>query len=81
MAAKIINGMSKAWFDAKNATLKSLKQAAKDQNKEMLQLVFMALGDGDRQKLNVAILNGFAKNMTYQEKLWFEAEYSIRYPA
>jgi len=80
-AIKTLNGLQKAWFDSSSATLLKLNKAGKKGNKEALQLVFKAMGDNNRQKLNLAILKGFAKNMSYQDKIWFEGGYSIRYPA
>ena len=67
-AIKTLNGLKKAWFNSSAATLRMLKQTAKNGNKEALQLVFRALGQGDRQKLKQAILKGYEKNMSVQEK-------------
>jgi len=79
-ANKTLNGLKKAWFDSSNATLRMLNNTEKSGNKEALQLVFRALGEGDRQKLKQAILKGFEKNMSFQEKIHFKTQLSLRYP-
>jgi hypothetical protein len=78
-ATNTLTAMRKVWVDAKNATLLKLKSGS-GKEKKAAKLLYRAIGDGDRQKLMLSILKGFATKMSYQEKIWFEADYSIRYP-
>ena len=47
---------------------------------DVFKLFFRALSANNRQQLCQGILRGFEKNLSYQEKLVWKSNYSIKYP-
>jgi hypothetical protein len=79
LCSKTLSAFQQAWNNARQATLSKLnKIAAVD--KKAGQLLYRAMGDGDRQTLTLRILKGFAKEASYQDRIWIELGYPIRYP-
>ncbi len=77
-----IQKRDKAWKSASDAALYNLNNKIKSKNikKETMQLIFKALSNNDKQKLNVAILTGFENQLSPIEKITWKSNYKIQYP-
>lgn len=77
-----IQQRDKAWKKASDAVVLRLNQEVKNKNikKETLQLIFKALSDNNKQKLNIHILKGFEKQLSVFELPVWKSNYTIHYP-
>jgi hypothetical protein len=73
---------NKAWNKAQRTMVSSLNNivAQSRQSKDILQILFKAIGDNDRKKLCLLLLKGFESRLTPIDQIVWKSNYKVLYP-
>jgi len=73
---------NKAWAEAQRTTVASLNETATHSqlSKDILQILFKAIGDNDRKNLCLMLLKGFESRLSAIEQNVWRANYKVVYP-
>ncbi len=79
---RVVGEFAKVWKDTSDSVVRMLNQeiATGKATKEVMQIIFRALGDGNEQKLCDLFLRGFENNLSPIEKITWKSNYKIIYP-
>lgn len=73
---------NKAWNEAQRTTVASLNETVSHAqlSKDILQILFKAIGDNDRKNLCLMLLKGFESRMSVIEQNVWKSNYRVVYP-